>query len=75
MLEIETIHHFSVCVTDLARARQFYGGTLGLRELPRPCCCHGCAFGSDVPAHGDAAGSLPALHCGGGVSARTGALA
>ena len=36
MLAIETIHHFSVCVSDLARARQFYGGTLGLRELPRP---------------------------------------
>jgi catechol 2,3-dioxygenase-like lactoylglutathione lyase family enzyme len=36
MLAIETIHHFSVCVTDLARARRFYGGVLGLRELPRP---------------------------------------
>src|SRR4051812_45891828 len=36
MLAIETIHHFSLCVTDLARARHFYGDVLGLRELPRP---------------------------------------
>ena len=30
------IHHVSVCVSDLARAKQFYGEVLGLRELPRP---------------------------------------
>jgi len=29
-------HHVSVCVTDLERARAFYGGTLGLKEIPRP---------------------------------------
>jgi glyoxylase I family protein len=30
------LHHVSVCVTDLERAKGFYGGVLGLRELPRP---------------------------------------
>ena len=30
------LHHVSVCVTDLARARHFYGEVIGLRELPRP---------------------------------------
>jgi glyoxylase I family protein len=30
------VHHVSVCVTDLGRARQFYGEVLALRELPRP---------------------------------------
>lgn len=36
MLDIETIHHVSVPVADLARAKQFYGGVLGLREIARP---------------------------------------
>ena len=36
MIVIESLHHVSVTVTDLARARQFYGDVLGLRELPRP---------------------------------------
>jgi glyoxylase I family protein len=30
------LHHVSVCVTDLTRARHFYGEVLGLRELARP---------------------------------------
>jgi glyoxylase I family protein len=30
------IHHVSVCVTDVDRSKHFYGGVLGLRELPRP---------------------------------------
>lgn len=30
------LHHVSVCVSDLARAKRFYGEVLGLRELPRP---------------------------------------
>jgi glyoxylase I family protein len=34
MLEVETLHHVSICVTDLDKARQFYGGVLGLREIP-----------------------------------------
>jgi len=29
-------HHVSVCATDLDRARAFYGGRLGLKEIPRP---------------------------------------
>ncbi|MCU1233324.1 MAG: Glyoxalase/bleomycin resistance protein/dioxygenase [Candidatus Solibacter sp.] len=29
-------HHFQVTVTDLERSRAFYGGFLGLPELPRP---------------------------------------
>jgi catechol 2,3-dioxygenase-like lactoylglutathione lyase family enzyme len=36
MIVIESLHHVSVTVTDLARARHFYGDVLGLRELPRP---------------------------------------
>jgi len=30
------IHHVTIMVTDLTRARAFYGEVLGLRELPRP---------------------------------------
>lgn len=29
-------HHVSVCVTDLERARTFYGGKLGPKEIARP---------------------------------------
>ena len=36
MLQIETIHHVSLPVTDLARAKAFYRGVLGLEEIPRP---------------------------------------
>ena len=36
MIRIENLHHASVAVTDLARARHFYGEVLGLREIPRP---------------------------------------
>jgi catechol 2,3-dioxygenase-like lactoylglutathione lyase family enzyme len=36
MLKIETLHHVSLTVTDLARAKRFYGETLGLPELERP---------------------------------------
>ena len=35
-IEIETLHHVSLSVTDLERARAFYGGLLGLREIERP---------------------------------------
>jgi len=35
-MKIERIHHASLCVSDLARARVFYGEALGLREIPRP---------------------------------------
>jgi glyoxylase I family protein len=30
------IHHVSVCVSDLERAKHFYGIVLGLAEKPRP---------------------------------------
>jgi glyoxylase I family protein len=36
MLAIETIHHVSLPVSDLDRAKQFYGRTLGLPETDRP---------------------------------------
>ena len=36
MLEVETLHHVSLPVSDLDRSRQFYGGVLGLREVARP---------------------------------------
>jgi glyoxylase I family protein len=36
LLQIETIHHVSLPVTDLARAKAFYRGVLGLEEIPRP---------------------------------------
>ena len=31
-----SLHHVSLCVTDLERAKHFYGAVVGLRELPRP---------------------------------------
>ena len=36
VVEIETLHHVSLAVTDLERARAFYGGVLSLREIERP---------------------------------------
>ncbi len=36
MLMFESLHHASVPVSDLRRSRQFYGGILGLVEIPRP---------------------------------------
>lgn len=35
-MEIDTIHHVSLPVKDLERAREFYGSLLGLKELERP---------------------------------------
>ena len=35
-LRITRIDHVSVLVTDVARARAFYGGMLGLTEIPPP---------------------------------------
>lgn len=35
-LAITTLHHVSVNVTDLDRAKRFYGGVLGLEEISRP---------------------------------------
>jgi len=36
MLTYETLHHVAVSVTDLNRAKHFYGGVLGLKEVARP---------------------------------------
>lgn len=33
-MEIETLHHVSLAVSNIARAREFYTGVLGLREDP-----------------------------------------
>lgn len=36
MLDIITLHHVAVCVTDVERAKRFYGGVLGMQEVRRP---------------------------------------
>jgi catechol 2,3-dioxygenase-like lactoylglutathione lyase family enzyme len=36
MTVVETLHHVSINVTDLERARHFYSVVLGLAELQRP---------------------------------------
>ena len=36
MLDITSLHHVAVCVTDIARSKRFYGNVLGLREVARP---------------------------------------
>ena len=36
VLEIDTIHHVAVPVSNLARAKEFYGHFLGLKEIARP---------------------------------------
>lgn len=35
-LDFETLHHVAVVVSDLARAKHFYGNLLGLEEISRP---------------------------------------
>lgn len=36
MIEVESLHHVAVCVTDIDRAKHFYGVVLGLPEVARP---------------------------------------
>ncbi len=36
MLPFQHFSHVSVVVSDLDRAKAFYGGTIGLEEIPRP---------------------------------------
>jgi catechol 2,3-dioxygenase-like lactoylglutathione lyase family enzyme len=36
MIEVECIHHVSLSVTDLQKAKHFYGTLLGFQELNRP---------------------------------------
>ncbi len=35
-LSVTQIDHVSVVITDVERSRRFYGGVLGLREIPKP---------------------------------------
>ena len=44
MIVVASLHHISVVVTDLARAKAFYGEVLGLRELSRPAFEFGGAW-------------------------------
>ena len=36
MIAIRSLHHVAVTVTDIERAKRFYGEVLGLREISRP---------------------------------------
>ncbi|KKI94058.1 glyoxalase [Bacillus sp. SA1-12] len=36
MIEVESIHHVSLSVTNLEKAKHFYGDMLGFKELDRP---------------------------------------
>lgn len=36
MIPLERLHHVSFAVADLARSKEFFGGVIGLPELPRP---------------------------------------
>src|SRR5262245_15458497 len=35
-LQVTQIDHCSVVITDVDRSRRFYGGVLGLKEIPKP---------------------------------------
>lgn len=35
-MTVTRLHHSALCVTDIARAKRFYGEVLGLQEIPRP---------------------------------------
>jgi len=36
LIQYEELHHVSLIVTDLARAKRFYSGVLNLQEISRP---------------------------------------
>lgn len=36
MIEVENIHHVSLSITDIQKAKYFYGTMLGFQELERP---------------------------------------
>ncbi len=44
MAGVRGLHHTAFCVTDLPRARRFYEGVLGLREIERPAFPFGGAW-------------------------------
>jgi glyoxylase I family protein len=35
-MQITSLHHVAVCVTDIERSKRFYGEVLGLTEIERP---------------------------------------
>ncbi len=35
-MRFESLHHVAISVSDLARAKEFYGDVLGLEEIARP---------------------------------------
>lgn len=44
MLDVIALHHIAVSVSDLARAKEFYGAVLGLEEIARPAFPFGGAW-------------------------------
>ena len=36
MLDITSLNHVAICVTDIERSKHFYGGVLELKEIDRP---------------------------------------
>jgi catechol 2,3-dioxygenase-like lactoylglutathione lyase family enzyme len=36
MLELESLHHVAISVSDLSRSKDFYANVLGLEEIARP---------------------------------------
>jgi catechol 2,3-dioxygenase-like lactoylglutathione lyase family enzyme len=36
MIAFKRLHHVSFAVSDLDRSRRFFGGVIGLEEIPRP---------------------------------------
>jgi glyoxylase I family protein len=76
MLDIETVHHVAVPVSDLARAKHFYGNVLGLQEIPRPAFPFAGAWyrAGDREVH-LIAGADPTFRKGKGVNSQDGHLA
>lgn len=73
MIEAESLHHVAVAVGDLARAREFYSGLLGLQEIARP----GFSFDGAWYAVGDRqlhliVASDPTFRTGKGVNSQDG---
>jgi len=44
MFKVEMLHHVAISVSDLVRAKAFYGGLLGLEEIARPAFPFGGAW-------------------------------
>jgi glyoxylase I family protein len=76
MMNIETLHHIAVPVSDLARSKAFYSGVLGLKEIPRPAFSFGGAWYGvgDREVHLIVAAD-PTFRHGKGIDSRDGHLA